>query len=1436
MRILLSFCLLLAVVPRARAEVRREGEAWVLEDTQLKVTVEAENAHLTVLDKASGTLWSQEDPAQHASNKDDVRARRAAKPIAVDGNPEEWSRIPHDDYIWLPWMGDNGEANCSGGAKVMWDDKMLYLYVRIRDDNVAFGGEATELWWESDSVEFWVDSVQVGLRLAPTGKEVAVDSRGKVFAGSKVAVRLVKTDHLPGYELEAAMPLEHFPVLKDAQAGIRFSFALGLNDADPQPGAPVKRDRQSYSPRSWVHSAPMTFSVAVLTDEEGQAPGRSSGNDRSAKAAGRRVSEMKPGARPNSLTYKYLLQEGQTAEVPLDVTMELVNGKSAIDVELECRSGPETPVKPFNYPFALYPPEPETYFVGVADYTNGRYLPVGDPFCHSKEFCLAGGDLPFLLVTDGQQGLSTTLLTPWDGSVQIQTRGGDPDKLGFPGFRWYPAKGVWTRARKGRLSFFASGGYVTACKIYREMAQEQGLVRTFTEKAQKKPNVRKLFGAVNWWGGSPAFALEAKAAGMTHGLLNGRPSPESMAEVVAQGWLMSEYDNYEDINDSEVIDRAKSPVKTHAVVKADGEFMTAWVTRDKDMNPVHTYMKQCTGVMTECARIVIPQVLATYPYNTRFLDVTTATGLKECYSPLHPCDRKQDQTNRESLCAYVGDELGLVAGGEHGRYYDVRFLDYHEGMMGGGCYSWPAGYLRDIESREEIDERYLKYGIDPAYRVPMFELVFHDCVVDYWYWGATNDYLHQFAPEITDRKTALNVLYGTPPMMWVNDHGLRWSELEERQLMIEIYQQTCKLHEVIADQEMVSHEFLTPDRKVQRSTFADGTVCTVNFGDPVYKLTAGEREFCLGTNDFHVKGPKVEQWRLRTGGAHDERDVYIRTEQCLLVHKPAGTVRQQGLVVSGNVSLQRDEAGARISLGNGATLDLNLADYCSDWREKPVALLVLDDRGNVRCRGPVVRDGKLSLKAGDQGARYALLAGDAANAPDLVVSRLDVKLDRGPDGSDRASPVAILMDAEVKNLGLAAAQEAVFRIQLDGTSGPVLLEKRIPELAAGGELSFHTSLPGDRADGQRRIVASISGTELTQTGPAQKSVPFRTPTVASAFPIRQELSFHVPGGNAEGLAIEMPYPLPAEADPANLRVLFAGGISTPAQFESGKEAPGKLVFVLPAGVPAGNTQAELLAVPKGKEGGVYPPASQFSIVRETSGKWRKLPACDVTIDRKLEAHATKGSRLVFGTYSLTFHQGTLTDIAVHQPDGGELTVVSSIIESSQETGWSSEPGELTDFTLEQIGPVRAVFRMSKTLQGGYKLTRRFLFYVDRFEVISACEPRRSLLTRTMYAVDGIAVKGGGGQAVMDGVGDNEDFGFAGQPQWFAAFGPKYRSACFALTRAEGFTYWDSGTHRGQMGLGCPGTTERRVFFWGPGTENADFAEKIWSAYAETLEK
>ena len=37
-------------------------------------------------------------------------------------------------------------------------------------------------------------------------------------------------------------------------------------------------------------------------------------------------------------------------------------------------------------------------------------------------------------------------------------------------------------------------------------------------------------------------------------------------------------------------------------------------------------------------------------------------------------------------------------------------------------------------------------------------------------------------------------------------------------------------------EKMVSHEFLSEDRKIQRTIFGDGTVVTVNFGENTYDI------------------------------------------------------------------------------------------------------------------------------------------------------------------------------------------------------------------------------------------------------------------------------------------------------------------------------------------------------------------------------------------------------------------------------------------------------------------------------------------------------------------------------------------------------------------------------------------------------------------------
>jgi len=211
--------------------------------------------------------------------------------------------------------------------------------------------------------------------------------------------------------------------------------------------------------------------------------------------------------------------------------------------------------------------------------------------------------------------------------------------------------------------------------------------------------------------------------------------------------------------------------------------------------------------------------------------------------------------------------LGLVMGGEHGIWWAVPHLDYCEGMMSGGFASWPAGHLIHPKTKDQDFtspqghklgkwDAYAKWGIGCQYRAPLWELVFHDCIVTTWYWGDSSDFLLAAAPEITPAKDAYNLLYGTIPLLWANREG-SWEK--DREVFLRTYRNTCKFHEVIAGTEMLDHQFVTPDHAVQRTRFSDGTEVIVNFGEKNYAAQLAGKNYVLPQNGFAVKGPHIEQ-------------------------------------------------------------------------------------------------------------------------------------------------------------------------------------------------------------------------------------------------------------------------------------------------------------------------------------------------------------------------------------------------------------------------------------------------------------------------------------------------------------------------------------------------------------------------------------------------
>ena len=124
----------------------------------------------------------------------------------------------------------------------------------------------------------------------------------------------------------------------------------------------------------------------------------------------------------------------------------------------------------------------------------------------------------------------------------------------------------------------------------------------------------------------------AQAVG--EGRYNREISPDEVKGINELGYLASRYDIYQDvmpIKDESEIDMRAEWVPDNVVLRADGTRMTAWLTSDKKQ-----FMKRCPNFWLRTARKTIPKDLATRPYLGRFIDVTTAESLYECYDPKHP--------------------------------------------------------------------------------------------------------------------------------------------------------------------------------------------------------------------------------------------------------------------------------------------------------------------------------------------------------------------------------------------------------------------------------------------------------------------------------------------------------------------------------------------------------------------------------------------------------------------------------------------------------------------------------------------------------------------------------------------------------------------------------------------------------------------------------
>jgi hypothetical protein len=534
----------------------------------------------------------------------------------------------------------------------------------------------------------------------------------------------------------------------------------------------------------------------------------------------------------------------------LDVNMKLKPDadKPEFTVELSAE-GQLISALSFPHPFVT---EPGTYL--VVPMNEGISYPVDDETIKPRWLIAYGGHgicMSFWGATDGQRGYMAIIETPDDASIYIRRADG---KLCIEP-KWEPQKGNFGYTRKLRYVFFDKGGHVAICKRYRRYAQQIGNFKTLEEKRRENPNVDLLIGAVNVWcweQDALAIVREMKSLGINRILWSNRKPPEVIKAMNEMGGILtSRYDIYQDLMDPQIVKdklRSQHPDWTQAawpddiMLDAKGEPLQGWRVRGKD-GQMYPCGVLCDKQALKYAEQRVPAELKTHPYRCRFIDTTTASPWRECYNPKHPMTRSDSRHWKMELLRYMSEKMKLVTGSETGHDAAVPYVHYFEGMLSLGPYRVPDAGRNMRKIWDEVPEQVAKFQLGHKYRLPLWELVYHDCVVAQWYWGDYNNKL----PALWQKRDLFNILYGTAPM-FMFDRSL-WEQNKEH--FAQSYKNICNVTRAVGYAEMTDHRFLTPDRDVQQTRFANGVTVTVNFGEKPYRLPDGKEIEPMG---YHVSG------------------------------------------------------------------------------------------------------------------------------------------------------------------------------------------------------------------------------------------------------------------------------------------------------------------------------------------------------------------------------------------------------------------------------------------------------------------------------------------------------------------------------------------------------------------------------------------------------
>lgn len=402
---------------------------------------------------------------------------------------------------------------------------------------------------------------------------------------------------------------------------------------------------------------------------------------------------------------------------------------------------------------------------------------------------------------------------------------------------------------------FVEGNYVTLAKTYRNWFKEKGLFRTLKEKAAETPDLTQLYGGRGFWYNlamgkyrdrdAEDFLLSeeqlsARGEGEDVHIYNTFSEARAICDHIETlgmkkglfkiaGWINKGYDwSHPDVWPPEK--KLGTLEEFQQLMNRDGKALMGLHDNYMDMyegvpswpkGVIHrkngTYLR---GGFWAGGQAYIMNYRDGLDYAKRnweqiktlnpkamFVDTTTAMYLYQSYERGKEYTKADDHHYKSEMVKWFAEQ-GILFGSEEVADFAIPHIHWYE-------------------TRHERVE---------GETIPLWPLVFHDAAILSTYKGSDRS--------DTYPKYMESMLYGYMMYFFVRNGGLD-EELFKESLVADEW------HEKIAEAEMVNHEFLSRDQKVERTTFSTGHSITCNFsgedrmieGDPLkaysYRITTG---------------------------------------------------------------------------------------------------------------------------------------------------------------------------------------------------------------------------------------------------------------------------------------------------------------------------------------------------------------------------------------------------------------------------------------------------------------------------------------------------------------------------------------------------------------------------------------------------------------------